>query len=112
MSAPHLNRRMILETPQRAADGAGGFTQSWQALGELWVAVAPRTGRDVAAGAAALSHSAHRITLRAAPEGSTMRPRPDQRLREGTRLFLILAVTESDSAGRYLTCTTREEVAR
>ena len=41
-----------------------------------------------------------------------MRPRPDQRLREGARIFTILAVTERDPEGRFLTCITREEVAR
>lgn len=112
MARPHLRRRMTLETPQRVADGAGGFTHSWQPLGAVWVDLTAQSGREVAAGAAALSHIAHRIVLRAAPEGSTMRPRPEQRLRDGGRLFIILSVTETDAAGRYLTCTTREEVAR
>jgi hypothetical protein len=40
-----------------------------------------------------------------------MRPRPDQRLREGARIFTILAVGDSDPTGRYLTCFTQEEVA-
>lgn len=112
MSAPNLRRRMVLETPDRVPDGAGGFVEGWQPLGEVWTEVTPMPGREVAGGLASLSQSRLRIVLRAAPEGSTMRPRPDQRLREGARIFTILAVSESDPAGRYLTCLTREEVAR
>ncbi len=50
------------------------------------------------------------ITLRAAPVGSTARPRPEQRLRLGARIFTILAVAERDATGRYLVCFSREEV--
>jgi head-tail adaptor len=42
--------------------------------------------------------------------GSDRRPRPDQRFREGARLFRILAVAEADAQGLYLTCFAREEV--
>lgn len=112
MKAPNLRRRMVLETPQRMPDGAGGFVEGWQPLGEVWAEVTPIAGREVSGGPAALSQSGQRIVLRAAPVGSALRPRPDQRLREDTRIFTILAVSESDPAGRYLTCLTREEVAR
>ena len=50
-----------------------------------------------------------RITLLGAPVGDARRPRPGQRLRQGTRLFQIEAVAESDSSGRYLDCFAREE---
>lgn len=103
---------MVLETPERLADGAGGFVETWQALGEVWAEVVPMQGREAAGAGVALSRSGHRIVLRGAPVGSSMRPRPDQRLREGGRVFHILAVTERDPAGRYLTCVTQEEVAR
>ena len=122
MRVPLLRRRMVLEMPRRSADGAGGFVQHWQALGEVWVAVTALQGRDTVVGAAAMSQAAlerqaatdyaQRIVLRASPEGSPMRPRPDHRLREGARIFTILAVGAYDPAGRYLTCFTREEVAR
>ena len=109
---PLLRRRMVLETSQRSPDGAGGFAETWQPLGELWVELTPMPGREIAAGGAALSQNTQRIVLRGAPEGSAMRPRPGQRLREGARIFSILAVSERDPAGRYLSCFTREEVAR
>ena len=33
MSAPRLNRKLVLEAPTRVADGAGGYTVTWAALG-------------------------------------------------------------------------------
>ena len=53
----------------------------------------------------------YRIVVRAAPMGSDARPRPDQRFREGARVFAIRAVAEEDAAGRYLVCFADEEVA-
>ena len=109
MKAPRLNRRLTLEAPQRVADGAGGFSESWVALGEMWAEVAPRTGRERSVGGTALSSVAHRITVRAAPVGAPSRPEVNQRFREGSRLFLIEAVVERDPDGRFLTCFAQEE---
>ncbi len=111
MKAVHLRRSLVLETAERSPDSAGGFVETWQPLGEVWAEVTPLQGREVARGGAVMSQTPHRIVLRAAPAGSTMRPRPGQRLREGTRIFTILSVTERDPAARYLICLAREEVA-
>lgn len=110
MSAPRLNRRMVLEARAEVPDGAGGFSVVWEALGEVWAAVAPGTGREGGAEAVSLGELALRITVRGAPEGAASRPVAGQRLREGGRLFRVLAVAEADAAGRYLTCFAREEV--
>ena len=111
MSAVRLNRRLILEAPQRLGDGAGGFTQAWIALGEVWADVRARAGREKAGEAVAISTVGYKIVVRGAPYGSDQRPQPDQRFREGARLFRILAVAERDPEGRYLTCFAEEEVA-
>ena len=68
-----------------------------------------RSGREQGTGAGMISVVQWRITLRAAPLGDARRPRPGQRLRQGTRLFQIEAVAESDPSGRYLDCFAREE---
>ena len=48
MSAPMLTRRLVLEAPERVADGAGGYTETWVARGTLWAEVVPRgAGREV-----------------------------------------------------------------
>lgn len=111
MKAPHLNRALVLEGVVRTSDGAGGYTEAWTALGTLWAAFTPGSGSDVPGEEQILAAVPYRITVRGAPSGSASRPRAGQRFREGDRLFPILAVTEADPAGRFLTCFAREEVA-
>jgi head-tail adaptor len=111
MSAPRLNRALQLEALARVPDGAGGYGDAWAAVGTLWAEVRPGTGRGVVTDPVAVSVAAYRITVRAAPVGAPSRPRPDQRFREGVRVFRILAVAEADAEGRFLTCFAEEEVA-
>ena len=61
--------------------------------------------------AGTLSKVALKITLRAAPIGASTRPQAGQRLREGTRVYSIDAVTLAHPGGRYVTCHATEEVA-
>ncbi|MBN2630086.1 MAG: head-tail adaptor protein [Rhodobacteraceae bacterium] len=109
MKAVHLTRLLVLEQPMQTPDGAGGYATSWAEIGTLWAEVLPGAGRDTGGEEVTLSRIPYRITVRAAPEGSDRRPVPGQRLRQGGRLFRILAVTERDAAGQYLTCFSREE---
>lgn len=111
MSTITLNRKLVLETPDRAPDGAGGFVETWVALGEIWAQVEARTGRETTGEAVPLSTVSYRVTVRAAPVGQTGRPRPEQRFRDGERILRILAVTERDPDARYLICFAEEEVA-
>ena len=110
MKAVVLNRPLTLEGVVRVADGAGGFTESWASLGTLWAEVVPGAGRDVAGEEAFFATVPYRITVRGARQGAASRPKPDQRFREGLRVFAILAVTERDPEGHYLMCFSREEV--
>lgn len=111
MRAPQLNRQMVLETPQRVADGAGGFAQSWQALGTVWVSLSARSGREAGGPAGALSQVRHRVVMRAAPMGHEMRPVAGQRLRMGSRIFAVEAVSDEPDQPLYLRCDVTEEVA-
>ncbi len=110
MTAPRLNRRLVLEEASRVADGAGGHGLTWVALGTLWGRVEAGAGRERAGEFVTLSSVPCRITVRAAPPGAPSRPKPEQRFREGLRLFRITAVTEADADGHYLTCFAEEEV--
>lgn len=112
MRAPHLNRALELQEAVHGPDGAGGFSVAWVTLGTLWAEVMPGTGRDPAGEEVVLASVPYRITVRAAPVGAAGRPKPGQRLREGGRIFAVLAVAERDPAGRYLTCFCREEEPR
>ncbi|MGB5837706.1 MAG: head-tail adaptor protein [Albidovulum sp.] len=110
MIAPKLNRKLVLEEAQRLPDGAGGFTLVWLAIGVLWAAVDAGSGRERAGESVTVSTVGYRITVRAAPQGAPSRPRPEQRFRDGARVFLITAVSEADGPGHYLTCFAQEEV--
>lgn len=112
MRTPRLSRALVLEAPLRSADAAGGFTETWEPLGVLWAELRTGSGRDRAGQGAALGSLTHRIAVRGAPQGAPGRPVPGQRFREGARIFAILAVSEADASGRYLTCFAREEVTR
>jgi len=111
MAHVKLNRKLVLEAPQQLSDGAGGFSETWVALGTLWAEVKARTGRETLGEAVSLSSAKYRITVRAAEFGAPSRPAPEQRFREGTRIFRILSVVEQDCDGRFLTCFADEEVA-
>ncbi len=111
MKAPiQLNRKLVLEEAQLSADGAGGMIQTWVALGTLWASVRAGTGREQGIQHLTVSSVPYRIVVRAEPEGSPARPRPDQRFRDGNRVFRILAVSEHDQKAHYLVCYAREEV--
>ncbi|WP_210092506.1 phage head closure protein [Ruegeria sp. HKCCSP346] len=111
MNTPHLNRKLVLEAPMRSADGAGGYTETWAAIGTLWAEVTARSGSERQIAGASVSRVGYRIVVRGAPMGSSMRPAPDQRFREGNRCFVIRAVAEHDPRGKFLTCFADEEVA-
>ncbi|MEI4486596.1 head-tail adaptor protein [Frigidibacter sp. MR17.14] len=108
--APLLNRPLTLEEAVRSNDNSGGQRLAWVALGTLWAEVVSERGSERAGEFVTLSTTGYRITVRGAPPGAPSRPRADQRFREGARIFRILAVTEADGLGRYLTCFAREEV--
>lgn len=110
MTVPYLTRPLVLETPARVPDSAGGWTQTWEALGTLWADMRAGSGRERTADLTSRSQMTYRITVRAAPEGAPSRPRPDQRFREGERAYQILAVADGDPARRFLVCYCQEEV--
>jgi head-tail adaptor len=111
MSLPDLNRQLVLEGVTRVADGAGGFSESWVALGIHWAEVMARTGRERSGSAVPVSLMNYRITVRATPVGSASRPVAGQRFVDGARIYDIQAVSETDGMGRYLTCFAIEEVS-
>lgn len=110
MSPPRLSRRLTLEEAQRVPDGSGGFALTWQAKGDLWADVRAGSGRERAGESVTLSAVGYRITVRGAPEGAPSRPRPEQRFKEGSRIYRIVSVAETDAWGLYLTCEAVEEV--
>lgn len=97
-----LSRELVLEARESQPDGSGGHAVSWVPLGTLWADVSARTGREDFVGGQTRHRTKYRIVVRGAPAGTPSRPRPDQRFREGARVFDILSVAEADRFGRYL----------
>lgn len=106
-----LSRGLVLETRESRPDGSGGHTVAWIPLGVLWANVSARTGREDFVAGQTLHRTKFRIIVRGAPAGAPSRPRPDQRFREGARIFNILSVAEHDPQGRYLEIHAEEGVA-
>ncbi len=103
-----LNVPLTLETPERSPDGLGGYRLGWRAIGRIWAEMRAGAGGERYAEVGVESTVTWRITVRGAPVGDLRRPRADQRLRHGTRIFRIVAVAE-DASGQFLTCTAKEE---
>jgi len=109
---PVLNRRLVLERRERLPDGAGGFVETWVALGALWAEVTARRGRAAEQDTLPVARVPVDIVVRAVAPGRPGRPLPDQRFREGARCWRIDAVSEADSGRRFLVChATEEEVS-
>lgn len=109
MSRPDLSRRLVLEEPTRVPDGAGGAATAWEPLGTLWAEVTSLAPREALAVGGPTQRLPLRVVVRGAPVGAPSRPRAGQRLREGTRLYLIDSVAEDDALGRFLLCLAHEE---
>lgn len=107
----HLSRKLALEDAVRVADGAGGFSENWVVLGTLWAEVEAGAGRERFGAGVTKSTVPYKITVRAAPVGAASRPKPEQRFREGARVFRIIAVADHDHTAAYLTCFATEELA-
>ena len=109
MTPSMLNRPLILEERVRVPDGAGGYSETWSALGTLWAELRASSGREAEGEFVTLSRATYKITVRAAQVGYPSRPKPDQRFRDGARIFVIHAVVEAGTDGRFLVCHAQEE---
>lgn len=102
MQAPKLTHQFALEDPVRTPDTGGGAVIAWTPLGTLWGALEARSGSEGLSGTRPVSRITHRVIVRSAPAGSPQRPRAEQRLRRGDRLFAIVAVTDYEGMASHL----------
>jgi head-tail adaptor len=105
-----LSRQLVLEAREVQSDGSGGFAVGWTALGTVWADVRARAGREDFLAGRAVPRTRYLILVRGAPVGALSRPRPEQRFREGARVFDILTVAEHDAGGRFLEIVAEESV--
>ncbi len=111
MAKMNLSRPLLLEQRVLEPDGFGGLDETWTGRGTLWADMRPRSATETAGEEASLSRALWTITVRAAPFGAPSRPVEGNRFREGRRRFSVIAVQETDPAGRWLRCIAEEERA-
>lgn len=98
-----MRHRLVHETSVETPDGLGGVTRSFIAVDALWGAVETTAAASEIADrpGAVLTH---KVTVRAP---ATVQP--GDRLRLGSRRFLVEAVSDPEGRGRRLVCDCREE---
>lgn len=98
-----MRHRLVHETPVETPDGLGGASVSFIAVDALWGAVETTAAASEIADrpGAVLTH---KVTVRAP---ATVQP--GDRLRLGSRRFLVEAVGDPEGRGRRLVCDCREE---
>ena len=106
-SASDLDAALVLEAPQRVADGGGGWETTWQPLGTLWASLRPVSGAEREEGARSYGRVTHRVRVRSAAPGSPRRPRADQRFLAGDRVLNVRGVAEALDPG-FLVCWCEE----
>ena len=91
-----FTRRLVLTTPVRVPDGAGGFVREWRTRGALWAEVRMRSGGLRHGEFGRMPRLQVRIVTHALPEGHVMRPVPGDRLMDRSRALEVEAIHESD----------------
>lgn len=106
-----FTRKLVLEARVSAPDGAGGSVENWEAVGTHWAAIQARSARESVVSGRQASRVSHKAEIRYAPFGDARRPTPEQRFREGVRVFAIVGVSEADDRRERLVCWLQEGVA-
>ena len=85
-----LNRRLVLEAPSEADDGAGGVTRSYVVVTKLWAQVVPRSAVGTTAADRVAAVVRYRIIVRARSDITIK-----HRLQDSTHIYGIIAVRPS-----------------
>ena len=102
MNIRSLRERFALEQPVRTADGGGGAIVAWEIVTELWAHLRPISGDERLRHDQLSGRVTHAAWVRYRP-GVT----PAMRLRQGTRIYEIVAVIEAERRAR-LKCLCEE----
>jgi SPP1 family predicted phage head-tail adaptor len=98
-----LRRRLLLEAPVEAPDGAGGSLRTFETVAAVWAQVEWLSGDERWQGGRPEQRVSHRITLRWRAGVDAGR-----RLRDGEQSFDIRAVGDPDGGRRRLVCLVEE----
>jgi SPP1 family predicted phage head-tail adaptor len=85
--AGDLNRRLVLEAPAEADDGAGGVTRLYEVVTTLWAQVVPRSAVSSTAADRLGAVVRYRVIVRARQEITIK-----HRFHDGAHIYRIIAV--------------------
>ena len=105
LDAGAMSARLDVETPVNAGDGQGGVIPGFAPVTTLWARVEPLSMNDEERADEAKSAVTHRIIVRYRDD-----LRAGMRFRNGSRLFMIVALGDPDETRRYIDCRCREEI--
>lgn len=107
MRAGSLRHRVTLQTPATAADGDGGYTDTWTALATVWASVVPATAHDLerAVAGTVQSSATHLVTIRYLAGVTTK-----TRVLFGTRTLQVTGVQNPDERNISLVLVCQEIV--
>lgn len=100
-----MHHRLALEEPVRTADGAGGATESWSLIAEIWGALRPVEGGESVEAGGIRGRASHEIWIR-----HRTGLLPEMRFRIGTRLFDIRSIAQTPGRQRFLRCLVEERL--
>jgi SPP1 family predicted phage head-tail adaptor len=98
-----LNQRATLLARTLTPDGGGGFSESWDALAQVWIALAPVSATDTVNADRLESRVRHRITLRRRSDLAA-----GQRIAVGARLFRVHGLLDEGPRAPFVTLQCEE----
>ncbi len=105
MRAGELRSRLVVESPQRISDGAGGAVTSWLETATIWANVAPTSASEQRSAEQRAEKVTHRITLRYRNDiNATMR------FVGNGRIFNIEAIINEAERDQWLVCLCAEGI--
>jgi SPP1 family predicted phage head-tail adaptor len=103
--AGKLRKRLFLEAPDDAPDGAGGLVRTWTLVAAMWGEVRPRRQQERQLAGARRSEVTHQITIRHRND-----LKADMRFTQGPRVFRVVSAADPDGRGAWLVCDAIEEM--
>jgi SPP1 family predicted phage head-tail adaptor len=100
-----LRHRVTLEAMTATADGAGGFSEAWNAWNTVWAAVEPLEGTERLRAMQTGADVTHRVTIRFLP-GVTSRLRV---LHNGRVLHVVSPPIDHEERRQWLVLMCHEE---
>lgn len=105
MKVGSLSKRVTLQSPERAPDGAGGATVTWADIATVWASIEPVSGHEPYIAQALRGKVSHKVHIR-----YRMGIGPKNRLLYGARSYDILAALNDKEEGRFLLLLCEEVV--